>query len=343
MDGGSIDPNDGPGRAATRAAANGAATGALKGEAIDEALPVERVAELGDPRLADYRNLKDATLLRDRGRFVVEGRANLLVLLERSRFRPESLLLSEAAFGALRADLARWAGDVPIFVAPQPVLDGVVGFSVHRGALAVCPRPPSSEPEALARELLARFAAPRVVVLEDVRDADNVGAIFRNAMALGADAVFLGGHSCDPLYRKAIRTSMGGSLCVPFARADDVPVFLGRLREFGFAVLAFDPKESGDEVDGLRHDPPGPAALVVGTEGPGLTAAALAQASRRIRIAMEPGVDSLNVATAVAIGLHALRRPAGRAVPPASRSTDRSEGPSGGRSGGGPRGGPRDE
>ncbi|MBK7952458.1 MAG: RNA methyltransferase [Deltaproteobacteria bacterium] len=302
MKGGSIDPNDDAGRAAPRAVANDAAN--------EKLLRVERVAALGDPRLADYRNLKDAALLRDRGRFVVEGRANLLVLLERSHMRPESILLSEAAFGALGADLARLAGGVPIFVADQSVLDGVVGFSVHRGALAACPRPPSTEPEVLAREVLDRFDAPRVVVLEDVRDADNVGAIFRNAMALGARAVFLGGHSCDPLYRKAIRTSIGGSLCVPFARTEDAPAFLGRLREFGFAVLAFDPKETGHEVDSLRHDRPGPAALVVGTEGPGLTAAALAQASRRIRIAMEPGVDSLNVATAVAIGLHALRPPA---------------------------------
>ncbi|MBY0399497.1 RNA methyltransferase [Myxococcota bacterium] len=279
-----------------------------------EALRVEAVVDLADPRLADYRNLKDAALLRERGRFVVEGRANLLVLLEHSRFRPESILLGEAAFAALRDPLERMARDVAIFVAPQPVLDGVVGFSVHRGALAVCLRPPPASPEALVRELLERFEAPRVVVLEDVRDADNVGAIFRNAMALGGQAVLLGGHSCDPLYRKAIRTSMGGALRVPFARVGDTPAFLGRLREFGFAVLAFDPKESGDEVERLGGEPAAPVALVVGTEGPGLSAAALARASRRVRIAMEPGVDSLNVATAVAIGLQALRSRKGKGV-----------------------------
>jgi len=284
------------------------------------ALRIERVFELADPRLADYRNLKDAALLRDRGRFVVEGRTNLLVLLERSAHRPESILLGEAAFAALRDALAARVGpDVPIFVAPQPLLDGIVGFSVHRGALAICVRPPATTAEDLVRDVLARFASPRILVLEDVRDADNVGAIFRNAMALGGRAVLLGGHACDPLYRKAIRTSMGGSLVVPFARTDDTPAFLGRLRESGFAVLAFDPKDPGDgdgdesgaeavdEVERLRAEAPGPVALLVGTEGPGLSSAALAQASRRIRIAMEPGVDSLNVATAVAIGLHALR------------------------------------
>lgn len=291
--------------------------GAIGRGGEDRALRIERVSDLADPRLADYRNLKDAALLRGRGRFVVEGRANLLVLLERSAFRPESILLGEAAFAALRDALAaRVASDVPIFVAPQPLLDGVVGFPVHRGALAVCVRPPAAEPESLVRDVLARFPAPRILVLEDVRDADNVGAIFRNAMALGGRAVLLGGHSCDPLYRKAIRTSMGGSLVVPFARAEDTPAFLGRLREFGFAVLAFDPKEPGqgtlDEVAERSASASGPIALLVGTEGPGLTAAALGQATRRVRIAMEPGVDSLNVATAVAIGLHALRPRADR-------------------------------
>ncbi|MFO0690166.1 MAG: RNA methyltransferase [Myxococcota bacterium] len=271
-------------------------------------LRIEPVDDLADPRLADYRNLKDAVLLRERRRFVVEGRGNLLVLLEGARFRPESILLGEAAFAALRTDLARLAPDVPIFVAPQPVLDGIAGFPVHRGALAVGLLPPAQDPEDLVREVLAACTAPRILVLEDVLDADNVGAIFRNAMAFGVRAVFTSRRGCDPLYRKAVRTSMGGALRVPFAATADVPGFLGRLRDFGFAVLAFDPKESGEEVDVLRREPPGPTALVVGTEGPGLTAGALAQATRRIRIAMEPGVDSLNVATAVAIGLHALRQ-----------------------------------
>ncbi len=267
----------------------------------------EHVADLADPRLADYRNLKDAELLARRGRFIVEGRGNLRVLLSQSVLRPESLLFSEAAWAAHFAELSPFAAGIPIFVAPQPILDAVVGFKVHRGALASCLRPAPRDPEQLAREVLLRSPAPRVLVLEGVRDADNVGGIFRAAMAFGARAVFLCGHSCDPLYRKAVRTSMGGSLCVPFARAEDGPALLAGLRTLGFCVLAFDPKEPGEGLDGLRERVRGPVALVFGTEGEGLSEAALAGADRRVRIGMEAGVDSLNVATAAAIGLHALR------------------------------------
>lgn len=275
---------------------------------MTDSLRREDVSALDDPRLADYRNLTDAELLARRGRFIVEGRGNLRVFLSRSAFRPESILLGEAAFTALRADLVAFAGEIPIFVAPQPVLDGVVGFKIHRGALAACLRPSPRDPDALAGEVLSRFPNARVVVLEGVRDADNVGGVFRNAMALGARAVFACERSCDPLYRKAIRTSMGGALCVPFARTGELIGFLARLRAAGFSIWAFDPKAPGDELDGrLAARASGPVALLLGTEGEGLSEAALSAADRRVRIAMEPGVDSLNVATAAAIGLHVLR------------------------------------
>lgn len=287
---------------------------------MDEPLRLEPVRDLDDPRLADYRNVKDAELLARRGRFIVEGRGNLRVLLERSDHRPESILLGETAFAALRPELERCAGDVPVFVAKQAVLDGIVGFKIHRGALAACRRKPALDADALAGAVLERSGAgaspfgagrpgagARVVVLEAVRDADNVGGIFRSAWALGASAVFACPRSCDPLYRKAIRTSMGGSLCVPFARVDGLPDFLGRLRGLGFSVLAFDPKEPAEALDATTAPPSGPLALLFGTEGEGLSAAALGAADRRVRIAMEPGVDSLNVATAAAIGLFAMR------------------------------------
>jgi len=191
----------------------------------------------------------------------------------------------------------------------------VVGFKVHRGALAACARPAPRDPIELAQAVRAADPAPRVVVMEGVLDADNVGGIFRAAMAFGARAVFACGRSCDPLYRKAIRTSMGGSLCVPFARArgagGDPIRLLAALRAQGFSVVALDPGPAGEPVDALRaaagRAAPGPVALVVGTEGAGLTAAALAAADRRVRIPMEPGVDSINVATATAIALHVLR------------------------------------
>jgi tRNA G18 (ribose-2'-O)-methylase SpoU len=188
-------------------------------------------------------------------------------------------------------------------------------------------RPAPRDPDILAGEVLARFPAARIVVLEDVRDADNVGGVFRNAMALGARAVFPCDRSCDPLYRKAIRTSMGGSLCVPFARTGDLVGFLARLRALGFCVLAFDPKEPGDRLETLAARAAGPVALLLGTEGEGLSEAALAAADRRVRIEMEPGVDSLNVATAAAIGLHVLRGSAdGSGVGVAAVKADRDGG-----------------
>ncbi|MEZ4331916.1 MAG: RNA methyltransferase [Myxococcota bacterium] len=269
--------------------------------------PPERIVDPDDSRLADYRILRDGDLLRRRGRFVVEGRTNLRVLLEHAPLRPESILLGATAWSALREELERHATDVPIYLADPPLLESLVGFSVHRGALALCARPAAREAGALIRAVRASGGASRIVVLEDVRDADNVGAIFRNALALGARAVFLSDGCCDPLYRKAIRTSMGASLRVPFARVADLVGFLARLRESGFVVVAFDPKEPGEALGASFRRIADPVALVVGTEGPGLSAAARAVATRTVRIAMEPGVDSLNVATAVAIGLHALR------------------------------------
>lgn len=268
----------------------------------------ETVTDLEDPRLDDYRNLKDATLEGARGRFIVEGRGTLRVLLSRSHFRPDSILLNERSFAALEADLAEFEPDCPIYVGGQPLLDRVVGFPIHRGCLAACARDELQDPLDLARRLKGQEAAPRIIVLEGLTNLDNVGLIFRNAMALGARAVLLCPRTCDPLYRKAIRTSMGGSLCVPFARAENLPALLFGLRELEFEVLAFDPSEPGVEIQSLDAPRLGATALLFGTEGPGLSAQALAAADRRVRIAMEEGVDSLNVAVSAGIALSLLRR-----------------------------------
>jgi tRNA G18 (ribose-2'-O)-methylase SpoU len=269
----------------------------------------ETVTDFDDPRLDDYRNLKDATLAGTRGRFIVEGRGTLRVLLSRSRYRPDSILLNERSFAALEADLANFEPACPIYVGDQPLLDRIVGFPIHRGCLASCGRGDLEDPLELARRVQGEEVAPRIVVLEGLTNLDNVGLIFRNAMALGARAVLLCSRSCDPLYRKAIRTSMGGSLCVPFARAEDLPELLSRLGEMGFEVLAFDPGEPGVEIRSLDASRLGPTALLFGTEGPGLSAQALAAADRRVRIGMEEGVDSLNVAVSAGIALSLLRRP----------------------------------
>jgi tRNA G18 (ribose-2'-O)-methylase SpoU len=266
-----------------------------------------RVHDFEDSRLSDYRNLKDARLAADRGRFIVEGRANLRVLLERSTYAPASILLSDRTRKAMDDELATLDPDCPVYVANQDVLDQIVGFSIHRGCLAACSRGPATDALALARQLLIAEPAPRIVVLEGLINHDNVGGIFRNAMGFGARAVLLCPRTCDPLYRKAIRTSMGGSLCVPFARAEDVVSLLDELSGMGFEILALDPAEEGDDLGRLAAEEIGPAAILLGTEGPGLSPEALSRADRRVRIEMEPEVDSLNVAVAAGIALHRLR------------------------------------
>jgi tRNA G18 (ribose-2'-O)-methylase SpoU len=269
------------------------------------------VFDFEDPRLTAYQNLKDARLANRHGRFIVEGRTNIEVLLSTSDLRPESILLSERAERSFAERLDELGPKCPIYVAQQSVLDRVVGFPIHRGCLAVCVRPKAVDPLELAVRMISAERAPRLLVLEGLRNHDNVGGIFRNAMALGGKGVILCPKSCDPLYRKAIRTSMGGTLCVPFARATSWPGTLGSLRDRGYEVLALDPGEGGIELDRLEVDSEPvfdrPVALVLGTEGEGLSLEAIACADRRIRIGMESGVDSLNVAVASGIALHALR------------------------------------
>jgi tRNA G18 (ribose-2'-O)-methylase SpoU len=267
----------------------------------------ETVDDFEDPRLIDYRNLKDSTLAGTRGRFIVEGRGTLRILLARSRYRPDSILLSERTFTALERELAEFQPACPVYVGAQPILDRIVGFPIHRGCLASCARDDLPDPLELARSVKESEAAPRIVVLEALTNLDNVGLIFRNAMALGARAVLLCPRSCDPLYRKAIRTSMGGSLCVPFARARDFPEMLSGLRDLGYEILALDPAGASIDIQSVDASGLGPTALLFGTEGPGLSASALAGANRCVRIGMEAGVDSLNVSVAAGIALSLLR------------------------------------
>ncbi len=276
---------------------------------LDSAMRRVVIRDFGDPRLVDYQNLKDATLASQRGRFIVEGRGNLELLFARSSYTAVSILLSERAERSMALWLKETEPDCPVYVAGQPVLDRVVGFPIHRGCLAACERGEARDAMALAAALLEDEAAPRIIVLEGLSNHDNVGGIFRNAMALGGRGVILCPQTCDPLYRKAIRTSMGGSLCVPFARAADWPVVLGRLRDQGYEVVALDPGRAGIELDAFDARSLGPTALLLGTEGAGLSDAALVYADHCIRIGMEAGVDSLNVSVAAAIALHSLRDP----------------------------------
>lgn len=264
-------------------------------------LPIDSIS---DARVADYRDVRDAELLRARSRFMVEGRANVRRLIEDSAYRPRSLLLSPPAREALSDALARLAPGVPVYVAPRAVLDGIAGFDVHRGCLAVCDRP---EPVALDALLAPPGRPSRLVVLEGLSDPDNVGAVFRNAMAFGVDAVLLCPRCCDPLYRKAIRVSMGAALCVPSARLADWPEHLEVLRGAGYRLIALHPHGDVALVGERPLDTGGGrVALLLGTEGAGLSAAALARADASVRIPMREGFDSLNVATAAGIALHHL-------------------------------------
>jgi len=274
---------------------------------------VERVETMSDPRVADYRDVRDADLRGRDGLFMVEGRLGVRRLVEEGRFRARSLLLTPTALSALRDALEGLPDEVPVYVAEPRVLEGVVGFHLHRGALAAAWRGEGLR----ARDLFAAPAAGDLgLALEQLTNPDNVGGSFRNALAFGARGVLLCPRCCDPLYRKAVRVSMGGALRVPFARAAGWPGELPALRDLGWRVAALDPRGPALEADELPAAAAGaPVLLLVGTEGAGLSEAALAAADWRVRIDMAPGVDSLNAATAAGIALHALARARGRTRP----------------------------
>ncbi|MES1210618.1 MAG: RNA methyltransferase, partial [Pseudomonadota bacterium] len=188
------------------------------------------------------------------------------------------------------------AGPFPVYLAPQAVLDGIAGFHVHRGCLALARRPAAAAIPAGART---------VVALEDLTDVDNLGAIARHAAAFGADALFLSPRCADPFYRKAIRVSLGAVFTLPIIRAARWPEDLLALRDAGLAVVGA--VLDGDAVPLDRFARPPCAVLLFGAEGPGLSAAARAACDHRVTIPMAAGADSLNVATAAALFLYALR------------------------------------
>jgi len=263
------------------------------------------ISSLSDDRVCDYRNVRDAELLTGRGLFMAEGRLVVRTLLESSRLAARSVFVTEPALESLR-DLLEPI-PIPVYLASQGVMDGVVGFHIHRGALAAGLRPSPVEPISLVPP--ENCSAPStVVVLEDLSNHDNVGGLFRCAGAFGADAVLLSPRCCDPLYRKSIRVSMGAALRVPFATFTNWPAALGELRGHRYAVVALTPEASADDMQTFARNPARPKriALMLGAEGPGLSPTALSLADFRVRINMSAGVDSLNVTTAGAIALHEL-------------------------------------
>jgi tRNA G18 (ribose-2'-O)-methylase SpoU len=255
-----------------------------------------------DPRLADYRNIPDAELLQRHGIFVAEGRLVVRRLLTGNRFKVRSVMVTQSAHAAL-GDVIRTRPDVPAYVVPPSLMNDITGFNIHRGCLAIGERP-TPRPW---REIVAGVRT--AVLLERVANPDNVGGIFRNAAAFGADAVLLDDASADPLYRKAIRTSMGAALAVPFARVGSLLEMLSELRQNGFATVALTPRPSATSLWSVVSDASGkPVVLALGHEGEGLSEETLRVCEFHARIPISSAVDSLNVASAAAIGLHEFTR-----------------------------------
>ena len=260
-----------------------------------------RIESPADPRLGAYHNLSDSELLRHRGLFVAEGRLVLERVLEDRRFSLHSALMNETNYRALSDTIARVSPDAPLFLCETPDFLGITGFNLHRGCLALVERPAPAASCQILRD------ARTIVVLEGVTNADNVGGVFRNVAAFGADGVLLSPTCCDPFYRKAIRTAMGATLRVPFARIDDWPGGLADVRATGFALVALSPRRPAKTLDEfVGSDRPARVALLVGTEGEGLSDAAMSAADLSVCIPISDAVDSLNLAVATGIVLARL-------------------------------------
>jgi tRNA G18 (ribose-2'-O)-methylase SpoU len=263
---------------------------------------MERIERADDPRVEDFRDIREAELVKRRGIFIAEGTEVVRTLVLSSRFAPRAILLAERHIDAMADVIA--AASAPVYVVAQEVMNELAGFDIHRGCLASGDR--GIEPR--VEDLLA--GARTVIVLEALANHDNVGAIFRHAAAFAASPVLLDPRTADPLYRKAIRVSMGASLRVPFARATPWPEAIELLRARGFAIWALTPRPDALDLAAWikrAEAPPQKVALLLGTEGQGLSEGALARATERVRIPIAEGVDSLNVATAAAIALFAIR------------------------------------
>jgi tRNA G18 (ribose-2'-O)-methylase SpoU len=263
-------------------------------------LDVPRIVAIddpNDPRIAAYRDIREADLVGREGHFIAEGEVVVRVLLTASRHEPVSLLLVEKRVAALQAEIERLPESVPVHVAPQEILDEIAGFPMHRGILALGRRAAFPSAEAQLGGLSGRAV---VLVLFAIANHDNMGGIFRNAAAFRADLLILDSDCCDPLYRKAIRVSAGNVLRVPYAQLDRGTDALDLLKSQGFEAIALSPDGASTLAETKRADR---VAILFGAEGPGLPESILARATT-VRIPMTAGVDSLNVATASGIVLH---------------------------------------
>ena len=263
------------------------------------------ISDPGDARLAPYRDIRERDLIRHDGMFIAEGKSVLAVLVAmQHRFNIVSVLVLENRLGSVETILEKLSPDIPVLVVDRRTIDAIAGFPMHRGILACVRRPAWCDATgALIDPALGDPSSwRRVVALSEIANHDNMGSIFRNAAAFGVDAVVFDARSCDPLYRKAIRVSVGGILKVPFLRFSDTPSMLDWLANQGFDIYGLSPGADHSLED---WRPSRRSALLLGAEGPGLAPDTMARINM-LKIGMVPGFDSLNVATASGIALHAL-------------------------------------
>jgi tRNA G18 (ribose-2'-O)-methylase SpoU len=269
--------------------------------------PTVFVDNADDPRLADYTRLTDVglrtNLEAEHGLFIAEG-SKVISRAVAAGYPVRSVLLGQSRLADL-PQLGLGDGGAPVYVVPDEVAERITGYRVHRGALASLGRKPLPAVDSVLGD------ARRVVVLEDLVDHGNVGAIFRCAAALGVDAVVLSPRCADPLYRRSVKVSMGAVFAIPYARMTEWFDGLASLKKTGFRVLALTPDERAAVIDEALRADGGRVALLLGTEGDGLSSRWLHEADEAVRIPMSPaargaGVDSLNVVAAAAIACHLL-------------------------------------
>jgi tRNA G18 (ribose-2'-O)-methylase SpoU len=271
---------------------------------VSDGFDVQDVTDPDDSRLDDFRDLNSVDRRPDlptgKGLVIAEGVLVVQRMLA-SRFTPHALLGTDRRLAELKHDLA--GAGAPFYRASADVMARVVGFHLNRGVLAAARR----VPELSVTQVVD--AARTVAVLEGVNDHENLGSIFRNAAGLGVDAVVFGSGCADPLYRRAVRVSMGHALLVPYARLSNWPNDLVLLKESGFQLMAMTPQREASALsEAMAAAVDERVAVVVGAEGPGLTTATLRLSDVRVRIPMSRGTDSLNVATAAALAFYERAR-----------------------------------
>ncbi|APG85735.1 tRNA/rRNA methyltransferase [Sinorhizobium americanum CCGM7] len=273
------------------------------------AAPPIRIEDPSDSRIAAFLSIKERDLTGRQGRFIAEGTVVLRMLAAAHRsgrgITAEAILLLENRLAGVAELLAQFPADVPVFMADARVFDAIAGFNMHRGVLALGRSDAMPARDAL---IAALPAASLVLAACGISNHDNMGSLFRNAAAFGVDAMLMDASSCDPLYRKSIRVSVGSALTLPFAREGTAAELIERLRAAGFAIWGLSPRGETD----ITEIPPSPrTALLVGTEGEGLPPPILS-AVRTARIRQRPALDSLNVAMAAGIALYQVASANGR-------------------------------